>query len=109
MIAGAGETVAQNGHFVINFIVSRRTCALYNCCSICFVVVSVLNELDGLCRSRLANEARSALAFLREKNPQVRYVTSKGAPLPTFAAGTMTEESDDQVCPSIHSTSLTTS
>lgn len=60
-------------------------------------VFAVLNELDGLCRSRLATEARSALAFLREKNPQVRYVTSKGAPLPTFAAGTMTEESDDQV------------
>ncbi|KAI9553174.1 hypothetical protein GHT06_021068 [Daphnia sinensis] len=56
----------------------------------------VLNELDGLCRSRLAVEARAALAFLREKNPQIRYVTSKGAPLPNFAACTMNEENDDQ-------------
>lgn len=63
-----------------------------------FLLIStVLNELDGLCRSRLATEARAALAFLREKNPQIRYVTSKGAPLPNFAACTMNEESDDQV------------
>ena len=62
------------------------------------VVVTVLNELEGLCRSRLATESRAALAFLREKNPQVRYVTSKGAPLPTLlAAGTVNEENDDQV------------
>lgn len=56
----------------------------------------VLNELEGLCRSRLAVESRAALAFLREKNPQIRYVTSKGAPLPNFAACTMNEENDDQ-------------
>lgn len=57
----------------------------------------MLNELEGLCRSRLATEAKSALSFLREKNPQIRYVTSKGAPLPNFAACTMNEENDDQV------------
>ncbi|XP_057381514.1 telomerase-binding protein EST1A-like isoform X2 [Daphnia carinata] len=56
----------------------------------------VLNELEGLCRSRLAVESRAALSFLREKNPQIRYVTSKGAPLPNFAACTMNEENDDQ-------------
>ena len=56
-----------------------------------------MNELDGLCRSRLAAESRAALSFLREKNPQIRYVTSKGAPLPNFAACTMNEENDDQV------------
>ena len=62
------------------------------------LVVTVLNELEGLCRSRLAAESRAALAFLRDKNPQVRYVTSKGAPLPTLlAAGTVNEENDDQV------------
>jgi hypothetical protein len=60
-------------------------------------LVLVLNELDGLCRSRLVVESRAALDFLREKNPQIRYVTSKGAPLPNFAACTMSEENDDQV------------
>jgi hypothetical protein len=64
------------------------------------VVFTVLNELDGLCRSRLAVESRAALDFLRERNPQIRYVTSKGAPLPNFAACTMSEENDDQVSPS---------
>lgn len=57
----------------------------------------VLNELEGLCRSRLASESRAALDFLRQKNPHIRYVTSKGAPLPNFAACTMNEENDDQV------------
>jgi hypothetical protein len=60
----------------------------------------VLNELDGLCRcSRLAAEARSAVNFLREKNPHVRYVTSKGAPLPNLTF-TMEEADGDsaQVC-----------
>jgi hypothetical protein len=61
------------------------------------LLFQVLNELDGLCRSRLAVESRAALDFLREKNPQIRYVTSKGAPLPNFAACTMSEENDDQV------------
>lgn len=60
-----------------------------------------MNELEGLCRSRLAAESRAALGFLREKNPQIRYVTSKGAPLPNFAACTMNEENDDQVTSSI--------
>ena len=61
---------------------------------------SVLNELDGLCRcSRLAAEARSAVNFLREKNAHVRYVTSKGAPLPNLTF-TMEEADGDsaQVC-----------
>lgn len=80
-----------------------RSCVIVVIVCLFVSVCAVLNELDGLCRSRLANEARSALAFLREKNPQVRYVTSKGAPLPTFAAGTMTEESDDQVRVSVFS------
>ena len=54
-----------------------------------------MNELDGLCRcSRLAAEARAALNFLREKNPQLRYVTSKGAPLPNMAF-TMEETDGD--------------
>lgn len=55
----------------------------------------VLNELDGLCRSRLSAEAKNALGFLRERNPQIRFVTSKGATLPNMAF-TM-EENDDQV------------
>jgi len=58
------------------------------------VPLVVLNELDGLCRSRLSVEAKSALSFLREKNSQIRFVTSKGATLPTMAF-TM-EENDDQ-------------
>jgi len=58
------------------------------------VPLVVLNELDGLCRSRLGTEAKSALSFLREKNPQIRFVTSKGATLPNMAF-TM-EENDDQ-------------
>ena len=60
----------------------------------------MLNELDGLCRcSRLAAEARSAVNFLREKNAHVRYVTSKGAPLPNLTF-TMEEADGDsaQVC-----------
>ena len=67
------------------------------CLFVCLCLVLVLNELDGLCRSRLVVESRAALDFLREKNPQIRYVTSKGAPLPNFAACTMSEENDDQV------------
>merc|ERR1712071_688120 len=59
------------------------------------VPLVVLNELDGLCRSHLDVEAKSALNFLREKNPQIRFVTSRGATLPTMAF-TM-EENDDQV------------
>ena len=63
-----------------------------------FSLTAVLNELDGLCRSRLEAAARAALSFLRadQKNPQIRYVTSKGAPLPAMAC-TMNEENDDQV------------
>merc|ERR1712071_325699 len=59
------------------------------------VPLVVLNELDGLCRSRLSVEAKSALSFLREKNSQIRFVTYKGATLPTMAF-TM-EDNDDRI------------
>ena len=56
-------------------------------------MILVLNELDGLCRSKVNCEARSALDFLRDKNPQVRYVTSKGAIL--HQKSVYEEEADD--------------